>query len=390
MIDTAASGHVPQPRSGQTCTPTQPCRSDHCTFCDNGGYLASRDAASQLLDSRYPTADPVPDSWVTRNLADTRQTGDLGTEHPFLDWGDLLSRDFANVEFLAGDLLCAGGHSALVGEGKAGKSLLALDWAQAISTGRPIFGARARKPYRVLYVDFENAWNDLQQRVAAFGFTAADLAEVKYLSFPPMPPLNTGEGADFLMRHIRSCGARVVIFDTISRMIEGKENDSDPWLSLYRKTTLRLKAEQVASIRLDHFGKDAAKGARGSSAKEHDVDAIWELSAGGKVAKAGMPVSLRRTHTRNGLGQVRLDLWRTGRVVKRDDTQFWAPGETGHVLRESGGEEEPFLVAEHLADLADEVGVLKSAGRDTLRAALPDQKHAKAVWEQAAKIRKGR
>lgn len=383
---------VPSPRADQPCTPGNPCHGI-CEFCNPREWmLEQHDQAAQLLDT-YPTASPVPAGWadIARNNMQERRVEPSTEPPPYLDWSEFLSQDFSSVEFLPGDLLRVGGHGALVGEGKAGKSLFALEWAQAIGAGRSFLGSGPRAPRRVLYIDFENGWPDIQQRVEALGYTAADLAGVRYLSFPPMPPLNTEEGGAYLLDRVRDSRAEVVFLDTISRMVVGKENDADPWRDLYNCSLLRLKADGVSSIRLDHFGKDVAKGARGSSAKTQDVDAVWELSSAGRKTAAGVPIKLQRTHTRNGLGNERLDMWRTGRIVKHGDSEKWAPGETGHLLREgSGDEDQEFIVAEHLAALADQVGVLKTAGRDALRAALPDQRHAKSVWEEAARIRKSR
>jgi hypothetical protein len=39
-----------------------------------------------------------------------------------------------------------------------------------------------------------------------------------------------------------------------------------------------MKQSGIAMIRLDHTGKDAAKGQRGGSAKSGDVDAVWSLT----------------------------------------------------------------------------------------------------------------
>jgi hypothetical protein len=68
-----------------------------------------------------------------------------------------------------------------------------------------------------------------------------------------------------------------VVIDTVSRSVEGDENENDTWLKFYRATGLRLKQAGIALIRLDHSGKDATKGQRGGSAKSGDVDAIWQL-----------------------------------------------------------------------------------------------------------------
>ncbi|MGI3782284.1 MAG: hypothetical protein ACRYG2_16100, partial [Janthinobacterium lividum] len=72
--------------------------------------------------------------------------------------------------------------------------------------------------------------------------------------------------------------SEVVVIDTVSRAVDGEENSNDTWLQLYRRTGLKLKQAGVAVIRLDHTGKDEAKGTRGGSAKSGDVDAVWRLT----------------------------------------------------------------------------------------------------------------
>jgi len=65
--------------------------------------------------------------------------------------------------------------------------------------------------------------------------------------------------------------------DTVSRSVQGEENENDTWLKFYRHTGLKLKQAGVALMRLDHSGKDESKGQRGGSAKVGDVDAVWRL-----------------------------------------------------------------------------------------------------------------
>jgi hypothetical protein len=80
------------------------------------------------------------------------------------------------------------------------------------------------------------------------------------------------------MAAIEHYGCEVVVIDTVSRSVEGDENENDTWLAFYRHTGLALKRAEVAMIRLDHAGKDESKGQRGGSAKSGDVDAVWRLS----------------------------------------------------------------------------------------------------------------
>jgi hypothetical protein len=159
----------------------------------------------------------------------------------------------------------------------------------------------------------------------SLGATADTLRNLTYLSFPMFRPLNTVDGAGDLLEAVDAYRPAVVIFDTISRMVRGKENDAEPWLDLYRLTLLRLKARKVSSIRLDHFGKDSGRGSRGNSAKTQDVDAVWELAA---TERGGSLLRLVRTHTRTGKGPGELLLRRHGELVGDQ----WKPGATFHGL----------------------------------------------------------
>ena len=62
--------------------------------------------------------------------------------------------------------------------------------------------------------------------------------------------------------------------------------------AFYRHTGLALKARGVAVLRTDHSGKDVAKGQRGSSAKNDDVDVVWQLN------RKDEGLTLKRTHSR--------------------------------------------------------------------------------------------
>jgi hypothetical protein len=142
-----------------------------------------------------------------------------------------------------------------------------------------VLGTKPPEPIRTLYVDFENdPRGDVRERLQAMGFGPGDLDNLCYLSFPNLGKLDTQRGADELMAAIAYYGCEVVVIDTVSRSIEGDENENDTWLSFYRHTGLRLKQAEVALIRLDHSGKDESKGQRGGSAKSGDVDAVWRMS----------------------------------------------------------------------------------------------------------------
>lgn len=198
---------------------------------------------------------------------------DLNT---YLDW-ETAYMDQKDVEWLCEPFIPAGRLVALYSPPKVGKSLLALEIAAAIARGGEVLGNPTTQAV-VLYLDYENAVQDVVSRLKAMGRNPRDLANLKYWSFPMAPPLDTAAGGELLLNHATQIGARLVVIDTISRCISGDENDASTWLNLYRHTLLPLKGAGISVLRLDHTGKDETRGQRGSSAKSGDVDLVWRLS----------------------------------------------------------------------------------------------------------------
>jgi hypothetical protein len=92
----------------------------------------------------------------------------------------------------------------------------------------------------------------------------------------------------------RQCQAELVIIDTFSRAVEGAENDADTVRNFYRWTAINLKAEGRSLLRIDHAGKDLKKGARGTSAKNDDVDLVWQMVRTGDNIKL---TATKKRHT---------------------------------------------------------------------------------------------
>jgi hypothetical protein len=259
-----------------------------------------------------------------------------------VDWAALFSTDFSKVDWLPGKFMEKGQQVTLVGDGKAGKSLLALEWAWSCVAGRAFLGDDRHAPLTVLYVDKENSPRDLYTRLVAIGATPKDLERLHYAQFPKFSGTLDGETSKAsieFMKLVEHYEADIVVIDTVSRFIGGKENDSDTWLSLYRNIHERMKAKDVACLRLDHFGKDDTKGSRGSSAKSQDVDHVWELGVNKAtpLIEAGVEtvttsLKLHRTHTRTGLGRGTFPLTRVG---KKAVDGGWIAGETYHEVADA-------------------------------------------------------
>lgn len=215
--------------------------------------------------------DAVNAGEVDLNRGRTRYTA------PSLDLAALLMSPPPEEDWILWPFVERGQQASLVSAAKAGKSLISFEHIIAASNGHAYLGRPPAPPVRVMYLDRENTRKDLLDRMTAFQSTPDQFSNIEYIAFPDMDPLDTDNGGAQLLDLVEQHRPDVVIIDTISRFIQGKEDASDTWLAVYRCSLVALKAREVAVIRLDHTGKDPERGARGSSAKSSDVDAEWTL-----------------------------------------------------------------------------------------------------------------
>lgn len=209
-----------------------------------------------------------------------------------VDWSTFWSDDTGG-DWLVEPILPAGRQVAMFASAKVGKSLLALEVAAALATGRAVLDQPAGPAQRVVYLDWEQAADDLRERLVDFGYgPEVDLANLVYYLLPNLPALDTKAGGEVMAGILSRWAPAAVVIDTMARAVEGLENESDTLRAFYRHTGSRIKVAGVSLLRLDHAGKDPAKGQRGTSAKTEDVDVVWRLTAD------GTRVELRRTHSR--------------------------------------------------------------------------------------------
>jgi hypothetical protein len=291
-----------------------------------------------------------------------------------------------------------GQQVALVGPGKAGKSIFVQYWIFCAITGRSFLGDERREPLNVLYFDRENNLRDIVTRMIAFGATPEDLDRLDYRLFPRFSGSfdQSALAAAELIAIVEEEPRDLVIFDTVSRFITGKENDADTWLQFYGRVHAPLKARNISGVRLDHMGKDEDRGARGNSAKSQDVDHVWELTrisenkqfdpaAGIEHITTGL--KLNRTHTRSGLGE---DMFLITRRGQRQRGGLWVPGGTHHELSTRGVGPEPGT-AEWIVEQLDAAKVPTDWGRERVSRKLTELgiKARKDKIEEAVRIRKG-
>lgn len=225
-----------------------------------------------------------------------------------IDWPVFWTEVPTEPQWLCEPLIERGRQVACYSEAKAGKSLLWLEICAGLATGRPVLGNPYREPVSVMYIDQENTRVDLRERLGKLGYVGTDLAPLIYYSFPALSYLDTDAGGRELYALAKSHAADLVIIDTLSRVVQGDENENDTYHDFYKHCGVRLKADGIALVRLDHAGKDVTKGMRGASSKTTDVDEVWQLSTDG-----GDLLTLVRTHSRSNHGANRLIL------IRKDD-----------------------------------------------------------------------
>jgi hypothetical protein len=267
-----------------------------------------------------------------------------------IDWAEFWGREQDAEDWLVWPLVPAGRGVALYAPAKAGKSLIVLALAAAAATGRAGLDGLTRPPVEVLYLDYEMTLDDLQERMEAFGYgPESDLSHLHYASLPSLPPLDSPEGAKAVMELVEAVSAQVVVIDTFGRATVGEENDNDTTKSFYRWTGLALKSKGVAFLRTDHAGKDLTKGQRGGSAKNDDVDIVWQL------IRVQDGVMLKATHRRMG--------WVPEHIqITVDDSQGWELSLTRAESFPEGTEE--------IARLLDQLGVAEDASFAAVNAAI--------------------
>ncbi len=168
--------------------------------------------------------------------------------------------------FIIPELLVENRVGTVYAVGGQGKSLLVQDIVVGLTVRGVVFGLPVQR-IPVLYLDRENPEDDVRERLRDMGLGPADdLSLLHYSHLGAWPPLDTTAGGSQLLAEVRRTGARLVVIDTMSKVVAGPENDAPTWNGMHTKTMVALKAEGVSVIQIDHAGKDPERGPRGSSA----------------------------------------------------------------------------------------------------------------------------
>ncbi len=198
-----------------------------------------------------------------------------------VDWHALFTRTLDDGDdWLVEDFWPARRAISIVADRKAGKSLLVFYVCCCLARGVDPWTHRPRPAVTIAYWDYEMTEDDIYERATEFGLRPDELDRFRYYLLPTVPPLDTPEGGRVVLDTLRRDGAKVTVFDTFGRVVNGDEDHADTVRAYYRNTAVYLKAEGIASARLDHTGHSEKTRARGSSSKGDDIDVAWMLKRG--------------------------------------------------------------------------------------------------------------
>jgi len=255
------------------------------------------DEVMRIVDKERPRHQHVGKTCAQASCGQIRIASNPVLVSP-VEWTQLWAGKDEPPEYVLEPFLPAGRTTTVVSPPKLGKSLLGLEIAAAVATGKAMWGGEVQQRC-VMYLDQEMGEADLRERLRDMGYGPDDdLSGLYYYLQQPWPLLDTAAGGTTLLNAVQACGADLLVIDTQSKVLEGDENDAGTMTRFFRYTLGPLKAKGSTVLLFDHVGRDAGKGPRGSSQKPADVDAVWHL---GSRSETGL--TLKRTHNRTRHGE---------------------------------------------------------------------------------------
>ncbi|MBB3182715.1 KaiC/GvpD/RAD55 family RecA-like ATPase [Halomonas fontilapidosi] len=201
----------------------------------------------------------------------------------FVPVGDLVA-DLRPVSWLVRGYLEADSLALVYGEPGHGKSFLAIDLAASIATGTPWHGAETN-PGAVFYIAGEGH-NGLSRRFKAWELHrgASLTVGVPLYASKRAAPLDDKESAAEVLRVVDDLATEtgqtpaLIVVDTLARCFGGDENSAtDIGAFVTNLDALRHRWNATVLV-VHHSGKDAARGARGSTALRGAVDAEYRVT----------------------------------------------------------------------------------------------------------------
>lgn len=267
---------------------------------------AARDHAKLIMDiaaAQALEADLGPDDMRQLDEAHerlkeaTKQLEALGAEEPEAEQENPLAKrlaydsdaaldTIANQQWLIDGVIPADAFGMIYGPSGAYKSFLGLDMAASIAAAKTWHGRDVDNSGHVIYIGAEGAaglhlrkkaWEiRYQQPLRNLGILGAAVTINEAIECQLLVDLCL-TAADELQAPIR-----LVVIDTLARTFAGDENSAAEMGAFVRSCDRIREVTGATVLVIHHSGKDADKGARGSSALRAACDFEFKVTSSGK------------------------------------------------------------------------------------------------------------
>lgn len=210
------------------------------------------EAVARVLKARG-VAEPVPE----------------GQRKPrrFLNTSDFTAQTASGPGYVVKGLLSRRSHALMYGAPGAGKSFLALDLAYAVAQGREWMGHKVNGGI-VVYIPFEGG-GGMGKRVQALVAKHGHAPNFRVIESPDYN-LQELSGRQALGQDLAAAlgdeKPALIVFDTLARVLRGDENSAKDMGGLNAAVAALIESTGCCALLVHHSGKDASRGARGSSA----------------------------------------------------------------------------------------------------------------------------
>ena len=238
-----------------------------------------------------PAASREDTSTTNRPLGQQAETWSLGHRatadvFPTLDIKAL--SNLPPVEWLIKDIITADGFGITYGPPASLKSFLLIAWSLHIASGTPWLGHPVKQG-GVLYVAGEGV-RGMGRRIRAWlRHHGMDGVDLPFRLLPASVNLTDPEQLAKLIRTAVAAaeaeGTKIalVVIDTVARAIPGADENSAQDMGRLVAAVERIKADVACHVHgVHHSGKDADRGARGSSALLGAVDTMVKITREGE------------------------------------------------------------------------------------------------------------
>lgn len=217
-------------------------------------------------------------------------------------WADTDFEDLPPPEFLIDDWILKEGITLLWGPPGVKKSFVVLDMSLCIAGGHAWCGREIDHPGDVVYFAAEGFQGIAGQRVKAW--------QKLHRRQPTGRFWLVGDGLRFprdvgdMVRDIEAAGItpRLIVLDTLSKTLEGKENEDDTMRAFTQGADALAQSFGCQVVVVHHSGKDEDRGPRGSSTLHGD----WDVSL--RVKRKGEDTITLLHHKAKDFEEVAIDL----------------------------------------------------------------------------------